>query len=1017
MVSSGQHGKLTIFDVRSDKFSPDELPDLELLSGDIAEAFIRTRATEPGSLLSSRQLPTMPALLSTPQTVKPKPADQQVVRDFILFDIGLLRGYAGELAFQRFRDLSTSAIPAVVEGLIEAANIEASCPIVVISRKLSDLLNSCSDPALLRYACERLNQDWPRCRHGAMAAEVQRRAQTRYRQVLALLIDRELPQLLSALRNPDASVRRSAAVMMGSHEAVREPVVILSLAEALRDSEPEVRRAAAQALVNAGAAATDVLVAALTREESQLEACWALAALSPPAEASVPQLVRLLVANRAEVRNAAGDALVRIGAPAVPALTRALADEAVRCEAALILGEMGEAARSAVPELIRGLRDPSKDFRHAAHQALVRLGSPAVPALVAAARASEPRVWFSALVALRKLGGKARSVVPDLIDITRGSDASKCVLALDTLMQIDSTNPAVRVAIEAALPEVRLTLRHPNKDVRTWAVRCLQNMGVAGEPALPDLLQAVRDPATEVRASAASALGHLRICRPEVVAALMTALDDSEPVVRRNAAKALGLFRSAASDAIPRLIQLQGDSDVETQRAATDALLLMTPTAIPQLVHALESDNEAVRRGSAVALARSGLAAADKLQQVLKHPRASVRVLAAQTLAQIGPDARSATTALLDASQDSDAMVRLHAVEALASIDPQAPGVARALAQRLDDTSAAVCRSARAALAQAGSAAVPVLGDALRTRHVKRLELVLAVLKEIGSPARDVLPVIQGMLKDTNWRVREQACHALVAIDTSMPVMRAVVECLADDDEHVYVAAHLALVKAGKQALPVLAEGLRHPDVLIRRGVAETIKKIVVEGHTRAELFNLVPMLVGALRDSDPIVRDSAGWALSEVEPRLKEALPELRQAVRASPSTVNELPPGTALELLPLPQLLAAACTTNDLQQLAVLSELARRRGREVLVALTVATQAKDPRVQSCACQLLRDYLTTAPQPGVDQQAAIRLALCRKLEEAGRTQIAIERYQQLIRDFPGTPAAEEARVHLASKK
>jgi HEAT repeat protein len=80
---------------------------------------------------------------------------------------------------------------------------------------------------------------------------------------------------------------------------------------------------------------------------------------------------------------AAVEALVKIGLPALHALVQMLSDKdwQVRREAAWALGEIGDP--KAVPFLIRSLRDKDKYVRRAAAWALGKIGDPqVVPALI-----------------------------------------------------------------------------------------------------------------------------------------------------------------------------------------------------------------------------------------------------------------------------------------------------------------------------------------------------------------------------------------------------------------------------------------------------------------------------------------------------------------------------------------------------------------------------------------------------------------------------------------------------------
>lgn len=84
-----------------------------------------------------------------------------IVDRFIEFDIGRLRGQAGRRAHEEFMRLGPEAIPALVRGLNKAARISASCPIGVISSKLSSEVAAANDPDMLRYVLEHAGREVP----------------------------------------------------------------------------------------------------------------------------------------------------------------------------------------------------------------------------------------------------------------------------------------------------------------------------------------------------------------------------------------------------------------------------------------------------------------------------------------------------------------------------------------------------------------------------------------------------------------------------------------------------------------------------------------------------------------------------------------------------------------------------------------------------------------------------------------------------------------------------------------
>jgi hypothetical protein len=84
-----------------------------------------------------------------------------VVDQFIEYDLGKLTGDAGDRARRKFESLDYKAIPALVRGLNKSAAIQASCPVMVIETKLYQEVYKSRDPNLVAYALNNLGRDVP----------------------------------------------------------------------------------------------------------------------------------------------------------------------------------------------------------------------------------------------------------------------------------------------------------------------------------------------------------------------------------------------------------------------------------------------------------------------------------------------------------------------------------------------------------------------------------------------------------------------------------------------------------------------------------------------------------------------------------------------------------------------------------------------------------------------------------------------------------------------------------------
>lgn len=251
----------------------------------------------------------------------------------------------------------------------------------------------------------------------------------------------------------------------------------------------------------------------------------------------VTPLIEKLTDNDFRVRHDAADAVVKIGSPAVPFLIEALKAESkqVRWRAASALAEIGAEASSAVPSLIAMLHDEDEYIRRIA------------------------------AYALGKIGPQASSAVPNLVDALQDSDRNLRMVVAYALGKIGSE-------ASVAVPAIIATLQDANAEVRLSAATALGRIGAEEKTAVPALITALQDKDKYVRQGAADALGRFGAKANKAVPALITALRDKNKYVRLNAASALGRIGIEAKPAIPALIAALQDEKVEVRRNAAGGL-------------------------------------------------------------------------------------------------------------------------------------------------------------------------------------------------------------------------------------------------------------------------------------------------------------------------------------------------------------------------------------------------------------------------------------------------------------
>lgn len=200
----------------------------------------RQRSTPP-------PLTSNPLLATTHSTDSVTDESDQIVDDFIAYDIGKLRGRAGQQAHRRFMAMGAEGIPAVVRGLNKAATINASCPVGVLAGKLMSLLQSLRDPSLNQYAIDNLGRGVPetaphyrrivalrdRWLGGTPGVEKQTVSQLvaqhglqqdgEFVELVLALTDAPAETVLAALQTPDPKLRDAALLaLIQSHYPLHE---------------------------------------------------------------------------------------------------------------------------------------------------------------------------------------------------------------------------------------------------------------------------------------------------------------------------------------------------------------------------------------------------------------------------------------------------------------------------------------------------------------------------------------------------------------------------------------------------------------------------------------------------------------------------------------------------------------------------------------------------------------------------------------------------------------------------
>ena len=401
--------------------------------------------------------------------------------------------------------------------------------------------------------------------------------------------------------------------------------------------------------------------------------------------------------------------------PGVTELARDLGskDLARRLAAAQSLGKLGAEAQAAVPDLLRALTDDNADVRTLVLASLQRIGAVeikdvgllvpvlqnsrfadgqryALDALTKLGPAAEPAV--SALVAgLTDANDRIRIKSAELLGTIGPSAHARAWSPLLDLLQDD--DPAVSAAAAAALAKVgpprranveklRALLDRRRETARRYALTALAAMGDDAADAAPALrTTATKDAAADMRALALAALQKIQPNNKESIDTFTSCLADSNDAVCQQAARGLAAV-GAKNGALPGLLQALEHRDANVVRIAGEALTTgpLDKANVPLLAAALQNKSAAVRLRAIEALGRLGGDAAstiDTLCDLLKGDKVQERRAAVAAVGKMGSAARAAGPRLVDSLQDNDLAVARETAMTLAQIG--APEVEQAL--------------------------------------------------------------------------------------------------------------------------------------------------------------------------------------------------------------------------------------------------------------------------------------------------------------------------------------------------
>jgi HEAT repeat protein/flagellar basal body rod protein FlgF len=459
--------------------------------------------------------------------------------------------------------------------------------------------------------------------------------------------------------------------------------------------------------------------------------------LTAGSNVEIAQEMALVDSLSAEYRDVR-DCLRRMGPVAVPALVELLGDEtpAVRCDAAWAIGQIGPDATTAGPALILALSASASDVRAAAADAIEHVipndehASQAVVEMWANdLKSSSPELRYRAALSLGRMGPKAISAIPELIQLV--SDPQSGAARALGEMGPNATD-AVPALVEA--------LAHPQKHLREQAADALGKIGPNAAAAVPALVQAMKDTNPEVRWRCAAAIAMIGSGDSGCIAAVGELLKVEDEYVR-----------GRVGEVLSRVI----GSSAELEKTLGDALARQSPDEKiwPLAFATAMSDHKPLPESSLTAL--------------LLDQKRAVRIAACRVLGKFTTFAKPCLPILIKLAKDEDTAVAAAAIEALGDLGPLATDAVQTLTICLNTADPLLCCRAATALGCIGVAASPAAPALARCAQSDNELVVIAsttALGRIGPPAAVALDHLRRLETTGSASVRSAASQAVLQI-------------------------------------------------------------------------------------------------------------------------------------------------------------------------------------------------------------------------------------------------------------
>ena len=211
--------------------------------------------------------------------------------------------------------------------------------------------------------------------------------------------------------------------------------------------------------------------------------------------------------------------------------------------------------------------------------------------------------------------------------------------------------------------------------------------------------------------------------------------------------------------------------------------------------------------------------------------------------------------------KEADENILLEAIDSLGTNKIKVKETIPFLIERLGDRNLSISWHASTALFKIGEESIRPLIKALGNEDKKIVIGATRALGEIGSKAKDAVPLLIKNLKNKNTDIKESAVIALGRIgakDTA--TIRSLIELFYDPDPFINGEAAAALSRIGKPSVPFLINSIKIINENVRRCAAIALEKVGKNAKEAEET------LVQLLENESDNVRYVAVYALENLE-------------------------------------------------------------------------------------------------------------------------------------------------------